>query len=94
MDYIQESIQEFYADLFEMLHLLLIACALFIIFRSIFISIFYLLTSCSIFLIVQKRPGSHTFVEIDHEIISTVILLPSKPTNQQPVKTNPEFACL
>ena len=27
---------------------------------------------------VQSRAQSHTFVEIDHEIISTVILLPSE----------------
>ena len=25
---------------------------------------------------LQVQPGSHTFVEIDHEIISTVFLLP------------------
>ena len=29
---------------------------------------------------ISIPPWSHTFVEIDHEIISTVILLPSVPS--------------
>ena len=32
---------------------------------------------------VRSRPRSHTFVEIDHEIISTLILLPSADSHKK-----------